>query len=488
MRNLASLLLPFLMAGIMLVGTKWFRNSSGITPTSAVSTANSSSVRSLTAEAKTQTRSTSASADHLDVPLPKPDPVPDPISETPESDVHSIRHQAPMHPEMITPGNFEYLGAFLPPHLPDEESSFSHSSGVLAFHPDPTRPATETHLPGSLYLTGHMAGQQVAEISIPRPVLSKLKRADDLSRAELLQPLTDVTGGIMRRVSASLDGSPFRIGGLQVAEGRLHWTMHIYYNAAQYDPPTHGSSALDFSQLDARGPWCLGDPESTLPEWHADKHGGYLFQIPPEVSRKWMGGLNLLCGLWTSQGLQNSSHGPAMFAFRSSPDAIPETGLPAKPLVWYPNSQPLKDHHAADRWGGGAWLTLGTKQAVIVIGQKALGPVYYGLARAVDCDENKGWHGPPYETQVYLYSTASLIHAAHGAMEPGRIQPWMRWTDQSAGGGFGQYLFPRCYRDVGGVAWDSENSLLYVSQPNSGATSEQPFSAVPVIHVFRLTE
>ena len=158
------------------------------------------------------------------------------------------------------------------------------------------------------------------------------------------------------------------------------------------------------------------------------------------------------------------------------------------PLVWYPMSRPLSQHHAADRWGGGAWLTLGSKQAVIIVGQKALGPVYYGLARPEDCDENKGYHGPPYESQVYLYSPASLIHAAHGAIHPNDQQPWMRWTDASEGGGFGQYLFPRCYRDVGGVAYDQEHSLLYVSQPNAGVTLDHPWHQLPVIHVFRIVE
>ena len=177
-----------------------------------------------------------------------------------------------------------------------------------------------------------------------------------------------------------------------------------------------------------------------------------------------------------------------MFAYRL-PDLLPAGGsIESLPLVWYPMARPLDYHHPANRWGGGAWVTIGNKQAVIIIGQMSLGQVHYGLARPEDCDENKGYHGTPYESQVNFYSPASLIHVAHGAMGPNDVEPWMRWTDQSEGGGFGQYLFPRCYRDVGGVTYDQEHSLLYISQPNAGATPEHPWSAVPLIHVFRITE
>ncbi|MFO1002662.1 MAG: hypothetical protein U0936_20220 [Planctomycetaceae bacterium] len=59
-------------------------------------------------------------------------------------------------------------------------------------------------------------------------------------------------------------------------------------------------------------------------------------------------------------------------AFGSSDSATPGVAFHAATVG-------LGHHAAADRWGGGAWLTLGKKQAVIMVGQKGLGPVYYGL-------------------------------------------------------------------------------------------------------------
>ena len=109
---------------------------------------------------------------------------------------------------MITPGNFESLGAFIPPHFEENDSSFAFSSGVLAFRPDPDRPETETTLSGSLFLTGHAQHQRVAEITIPKPVLSPLKRVVDLPRAEMLQPFADATHGIMQDLANTLNGSP----------------------------------------------------------------------------------------------------------------------------------------------------------------------------------------------------------------------------------------------------------------------------------------
>ena len=490
MRNSNVILTSVVMAGMMVLGVRYFRDSTQRWPAQYGETV---VARAATEREGVQTPSTKVGNSvvvNTDVGerTTSLSPVPDIISQDLKTLPETQRHVASLHPEMLTPGNFEYLGAFMPPHFEDDRNSFSYSSGVIAYRPDVNRPETETTFAGSLFLTGHSQHQRVAEISIPKPFLSRLKRAEELPRAEQLQPFADATHGIMRRLSNALDGSDFRIGGLQVVGDKLHWTTHIYYNAAQYDAATHGCCSLDLSRKDAQGPWHLGDAASVSPETHSDKHAGYIFTIPDAEATRWFGGKNLISGFWTATGLQNSSHGPSMFAY-SLPQALPPGGsIEMLPLVWHPMQKPLDGHKPADRWGGGAWLTLGQKQAVIMIGQKSMGETYYGLARPEDCTVDKGWHGTPYETHVYFYSPASLIHSAHGAINPTDIQTWMRWTDRSEGGGIGQYLFPRCYRDVGGVAYDRDHQLLYVSQPNVGTTPDHPYHALPLIHVFRIVE
>jgi hypothetical protein len=480
MRILKHILMPLLTAGLMILGVTLFRQHNKRWTTLSEASA-------ATPESQPQPVPLQP-ADDVEPNATTTGPVPDIISQATTSWPKSIRQISQSHPEMLTPGNFEYLGAFLPPHFDENEKSFAYSSGVLAFRSNPDRRETETTLSGSLFLAGHAQHQRVAEITIPKPVLSPLKRATDLPRAEMLQPFADVTHGIMQDLADTLNGADFRLGGLQVVGDCLHWTTHIYYNPGQFDTATHGFCPLDLSQPKAEGPWHLGNGASPAPDCHSDKHAGYIFTVPQTEADKWFGGRNLISGLWTATGLQNSSHGPSMFSYHLPDSLLAGGALESLPLAWYSMDQPLDQHHPADRWGGGAWLTLGNKQTIIVIGQKALGPVYYGLARPEDCDENKGYHGTPYESQVYFYSPASLIHVAHGAMSPNAVQPWMRWTSATEGGGFDQYLFPRCYRDVGGVAYDQEHQLLYVSQPNAGTTPDHPYHAQPLIHVFRIVE
>ena len=162
--------------------------------------------------------------------------------------------------------------------------------------------------------------------------------------------------------------------------------------------------------------------------------------------------------------------------------------LSAIPLVWYSEQQPVARHHPSDRWTGGAWLTLGNKQAVVVVGRKALGEFYYGEARPQDCNQDKGYHGPPYEVEMLFYSPASLIHAAKGALPAQGLSPWMRWDCLSEGGGLNQYMFDTCGKHVGGLAYDRHRNLLYLVQVDAGTTSDNEYEPLPVIHVFRITD
>lgn len=400
----------------------------------------------------------------------------------------SIRHRAAMHESMITPGNFEYLGAIRPPNAGRDEESFGYGGWAVAWRPDGDPEGPEDGYPGSLYLLGHQQHQLVAEISIPRPVISRRKQIDDLPVADVLQKFHDITGGLRDRMNTA-QTTPFNIGGLSVTDGVLHWTIHKYYNVDNIDYPSHGTSSLTWFERAAQGPWHLGPMGTGAPEWHSYKHAGYIFQVPQQEADQWFGGCNLISGLQISTGLQASSQGPAMFAYRlPAPGTPSETSLPAIPLVWYSEQHPLAGHHPADRWTGGAWLTLGNRQAVVIAGRKALGEFYYGEPRPQDCSPYKGYHGPPYEFQLLLYSPASLIHSAHRKLRPETVEPWMRWTQQSEGGGPGQYLFPTCGQDIGGLAYDREHNLLYVVQVNAGTSAGHEFEPLPVIHVFRITD
>ncbi len=400
--------------------------------------------------------------------------------------VTTSRHPAPLHEQMVTPGNFTYLGGFRPPHVSGMKSTFQYGGWSLAFdsHGDPT--GADDGYPGSLYVVGHPNEELVAEISIPRPVISKSGVMDELSVAEVLQPFGDITGGIRAEMTQG-SSEPFRIGGMHVIDERLHWTLYKYYNVQTIDYPSHGVSALSTTRPRPEGMWHLGPPNTGRSEWHSYKHAGYILEMPREFADKWFGGRNLMSGLQIATGLNIASHGPAMYAYQ-----LPRRGtandaaIDAIPLVYNDIHRPAPGFNPADRWTGGAWLTVGDRETVIITGRKALGEVYYGEARPSDCSIDKGFHGAPYEAQMLFYAPQALIAAAHGKMEPTQVTPWYVWNQSTPGGGLAQYLFPSCNQHLGGIAYDRANHLLYLVQINAGTTSDDSYGVLPVIHIFRI--
>lgn len=415
------------------------------------------------------------SADHPVSALPTPVPAP------------PIRHSAPLHEQMVTPGNFEYLGAFRPPHVATTDRSFSYGGWAMAYHDRGDAHGEADGCPGSLFLTGHRQQDLVAEISIPRPVISASHSMDKLPVAAVLQPLSDVTNGIRDDMTQG-SSEPFQIGGLCVVGDRLHWTLYKYYNVQTINYPSHGTSSLKLSDPAPEGLWHLGPSNSGRSEWHSYKHAGYIFEIPPDQARQWwFGGRNLISGLQIATGLNIASHGPAMFAYTLPPgEAAENQEVDALPLLFNDLSRPAPDFIPSDRWTGGAWLTLNNKHTVIATGRKSLGESYYGEARPDDCSPDKGFHGAPYEAQMRFYAPQALAASAAGKTDPTSIRPWDVWDHNSAGGGFSQYLFPTCSQLLGGLAYDRRNNILYVVQIDAGTTADQPYESLPVIHVFRI--
>lgn len=435
----------------------------------------------------------SAAADAMSFPAATESVTSDTANST--SRAEPIRQQAPVHDQMVTPGNFQYLGAFRPPHADNNGKEFTFGGWALAHRPaslptssglgDSTHTSTDSL--GSLFVLGHVQQQMVAEIAIPAPVISKEKRLEDLPVAEVKQAFGDITGGLRSRMTNG-ETEEFQVGGLAVAGSGLHWTMFKYYNVSMRDYPSHGLSSLQLSRPYVEGPWHLGPMNSGNGAWNSYKNAGYIMEVP-EQARGWIGGYRFLSGLQIATGLNIASNGPALYAYNlPDAEARPGTSLPAQPLVYNDLSDPAKDFHPADRWSGGAWLTLGDKHSVVIIGRKATGPVHYGEARPQDCTTDKGYHGTPYEAQVLFYSPHSLAMAAQEKISPKQNPPWYVWNSKTPGGAFSQYLFPMCAQHTGGIAYDRDNNRLYVAQVTSGTTREEPFEALPIIHVFEIVE
>jgi hypothetical protein len=396
-----------------------------------------------------------------------------------------VRQASPLHPQLVTPGNFEYLGAFRPPSSEGMRSKFGFGGWAVTYSPDGDPRGADDGFPGSLYLVGFPPEQMVVELTIPIPRRSHM--IDHLGVAEILQPFGDITGGLQELLTGD-STEPFMIGGMQVTGGRLHWTLFKYYNVAGHPFPSHGVSSLRIdSHASVRGLWSLGPVGSSEPQWHSYKHAGYIAEIPTDVAERHLSGRTLMSGLQISTGRSFSSQGPALFAYQlPDVDLPPDSSLDAVPLLWYTEQQPLQGHHPADRWTGAAWVTLGAKQAVVFAGRKAHGDVYYGEPRPGDCYEYKGYHGASYEAQLLFYAPEDLIAAADGRKSAVLIEPWYRWDSQDPGGGPDRFMFRECRRDIGGMTYDRVRKLLYLVEAEAGFTQDDPWEPTPVIHVFRL--
>lgn len=411
-----------------------------------------------------------------------PTPIPEPEAET-------IRmHPAPLDDRRLTPGNFEYHGAFRLPAVTDSKSRFGYGGFTLAFRPDGDAGSADDGYPGSLFTVGHDSHQLVAEINIPKPRYLVDRRGKDLPAAKLLQDFNDISAGFIRKQSRGTE--PFKIGGLFVAGNRLHWTLYKYYNVdgARYD--SHATSSLNLAKPQPEGLWHLGNMNGGGAEWHSYKYAGYIFDVPPERAKNDLGGLNLISGLQISTGRQTSSQGPAMYAYRL-PKRGTERGasLDAVPLLYYPlNAGEWEHHHPSDMWRGGAWIKVGRKEGIIIAGRKALGEVYYGEARKKDCTPDKGYHGTPYEPQVVFYDVEDILQVARGKTKPWFIDPYLTWSSKTEGGGLKEYFFDTCAGRLEGVAFDRKNSLLYMIQYDATLIEMTDFEKIPIVHVFKIKD
>lgn len=373
------------------------------------------------------------------------------------------RHQT------IPEKNFKYLGAF---RVPESFRSGGHS---LAFRPGNGR--------GSLFLV--TGGKQVAEISIPRPKKPRSKTQQGLQklpRATLIQKPGGITGKQLKSIN---EGGGTVLGGIgYVTNGtnkpKLYWTAYRYYNVTGEDLPGHGFSEIDLQNPEPQGPWHLGPANDKTGIFHSKKTAGYLFDIPRKFADKYLGGKFLASGLTGVAGQALTSAGPSLFAFapwHNTENAEPE----AIPLLFYNlGKNEVKEHTKADKWYGGAWLTAGKKQAVLFAGTKSLGEVYYGNPKNnKTCSPYKGYHGDPYEGQFLLYDPLEFRRVLQGKKKPSQVQPYARFSPKE--------LFPTCDRSITGVAFDRENSRLYVLQPEV-ETEGHRYEPLAVIHVYSIRE
>jgi len=367
--------------------------------------------------------------------------------------------------------NLVYQGAFrLPqPNCGSNYACFSYGGTAVAYD------AADN----SLYIVGHPYGQLSAEVSIPALVNSSTLTA--LNTATLLQQFGDPTNGKLNSVNPST-GSPNYIGGQLVYNSQLIVSVYTYYDGSGTQNSSHFVASLNLSnESQVTGPFQVGT-----------QYPGFVSAYMTPVPTEWQGPLGgpALTGNCCLNIISEQSNGPAVSAFNPAQLGV-VIPAPATPLVGYPLSNPL-----GTGWGTQSNLFNGTTQitgivfppgtrSVLFFGSQGTGPFCYGVgtssqsqaATAGYCydpaDSSKGCHAYPYVYQIWAYDANDLEAVANGSEPQYQPQPYGVWT----------LNLPFSNTDthqIGGVGFDSQHNLIYVSQMGEDT------NANPIIHVFQV--
>ncbi len=381
--------------------------------------------------------------------------------------------------ERIGSGDLVYKGAFRLPNSPEWE----YSGYAMTYYPKGDPGGANDGYSGSLFIIGHDHHQMVSEITIPAPVISAGKDVNELNAAVTIQRMTDVRSGIFMELEIPRAGLAYLPKQGSQEKDKLHfcWGQHF-----QDNEPSHGWCELTLSDPGTAGPWYFG-------EFSNYATNDYLFEIPKEWASKNTPGQYLATGRfrdgqWGGKGPTLFAYGPWNEGDPPSPNARLERITPillygiqepgAVEITNYDNMK-MKYYKDADEWSGGSWLTAKNKSALVFLGTKAMGRVWYGYANGVvfpiSGDENevypevppwpyddRGWWSEDIQAQIIFYDTDELAEVVKGVKKTYEPQPYAVLD-------IDKYLYDPGYDHkrskrylVGGVSFDRSTGTLYV--------------------------
>jgi len=403
---------------------------------------------------------------------------------------------AQQEPRLITPADLHYLGAFAVPDSdnPPDWDEWAYGGHALTFQPSGDPSGSGDGFPGSLYVAGNAQRDMVGEISIPAPVSTS--SFDALPRAAELQPLADITDGLLTATCTACptcDCASFDVGGLQHLDNvdRVSWTIFDWYNAGAEDLVSLGWTTLDMAA--ASGVWHIGPRQNDLDDpFHNAKTSDYLLAAPTDFAAEHLDDRWMLSGYHRESGALGGSQGPTIYALAPWTDGIPpdpDSDLDALPLFYYRwfldctenvfSACDFEGYRADDQWAGGAWVDTGSLQGILIFGLKGLGPNCYGTP-GVDCPSpactpDQGYHADPYEPRILFYDPGQVAEIVAGLRDPWDIQPYTHDSPQA------EVFDPDC-GVLGAVAHDRERGLLYVAEQAAGPWGET------AIHVWQVSD
>ena len=345
---------------------------------------------------------------------------------------------------LLQPDDLVYEGAFRLPEAPDE-FGWGYSGYAMTYYPEGDSDGPQDGYPGSLFILGHDHRQQVGEVSIPAPVISSSTSTTELSTAATIQELQDITNGMFGALEIPRAGLSYLAAQGDQTAGKLYfcWGQHFQFELA----PSHGWSELDLAAPNPAGPWIVGEYTNYVTD-------DYLVEIPESWANAYAPGLRLATGRFRDGSW--GGLGPALFAIapwnEGNPPPAGSVLQQVLPLLLYGENVPgapelniaedrrMINYSEPDEWSGGAWLTLGEKSAVVLVGTKALGRIWYGFSNGVeypisgDPDEvypevppwphdARGWWSEDISAQMLFFDPAELGAVARGELETWEPQP-----------------------------------------------------------------
>jgi hypothetical protein len=382
--------------------------------------------------------------------------------------------QDPSTLPLLQAASLQYLGAFrLPDGLFGSNNGFSFGGSPIAFNPTNN----------SLFVGGHPYDQEIAELSIPTPG-DPTGGIDALPTAPVLQDFADPTEGLLWDLSDwEGEGGSVLLGGLLVADDMLIGTVYIYYDAENAQTVSHYTRSLSLSLPSVQGLDAM-PPTGFV--------SGWLAAVPPE----WQAALGgeALTGQCCIPIVGRTSWGPDAFSF--TPSALEQPPVPATGLVYYTADHPTLGNYDQQNpvWGGtttiGGFAAVSGTRSLLYFGRTGLGDFCYGegtddpdLAGQDDgdggiycydpMDTSKGTHAFPYQEQIWAYDLNDLAAVYAGTMQPWDVVPYATWYVD----------LTQSNLNIGGVGYDEQNQLLYVSELQADADG---YAYRPLIHVFHL--
>ena len=197
------------------------------------------------------------------------------------------------------------------------------------------------------------------------------------------------------------------------------------------------------------------------------------------------------CGLAITS---RTSSGPSLFGFDPEQMIDTNTIVPTIPYVDYPFSikqlMPFSSNNSiynATSYVTGVLFPDNT-DSVWFFGGKGLGKLGYGEGvynRLLDglkspggyycydpCDNNKGYHGYPYSSQIWAYDANEFLAVKNGNKKPWEVKPYDVWTFELPIHG--------CKGAIGGLAFDKLNKRVFITALSVAQYGEA------LIHSFKL--